>query len=224
MILLSDSYSRGSLKFFGWFRVSLEYIYVYEDFVVFSLPDIVMDGSKSFSFQCFSLTRVVSSTAPGSVEKNFGSRVAAHAPTKYQSNSTTGRGARASYQTMLPEISARRSLLEPSFRYLSPGREREKCRPLDHLGHIPFVHSARKLHGSNFLYIQQHSRYFLHVVRSSTSYARAYLTIAHAFLQKHSYLWFRAIISLVFFHMVRAGAYWHKIHDIHAFAFVVQTK
>ena len=99
--------------------------------------------------------------------KNFSSRVAAHAPTKYQSNSTSGRGARASYQTMLPEISARRSLLEPSFRYLSPGREGEKCRPLDHLGHIPFVHSARKLHGSNLLYIQHHSSYFLHVVRSS---------------------------------------------------------
>ena len=64
--------------------------------------------------------------------KDFSFRVTAHAPTKYQSNSTSGRGARASYQTMLPEISARRSLLEPSFRYLSPGREGEKCRPLDH--------------------------------------------------------------------------------------------
>ena len=42
----------------------------------------------------------------------------------------------------------------------------------------------------------------------------AYLTIAHALLQKHFYLWFRAIISLVFFHVVRAGEYWHKIHDI----------
>ena len=95
------------------------------------------------------------------------SRETAHAPTKYQSNSTSGRGARASYQTMLPEISARRSLLEPSFRYLSPGREGEKCRPLDHLGHIPFVNSARQLMGSNFLYIPQHYSYFLHVVRSS---------------------------------------------------------
>ena len=68
------------------------------------------------------------------------------------------------------------------------------------------------------------------LVISSMSYVRVrlmvvhiYLTIAHAFLQKHSYLWFRAIISLVFFHMVRVGAHWHKIHDIHAFAFV-QTK
>ena len=85
--------------------------------------------------------------------KNFSSWVAAHAPPKYQSNSTFGRGARASYRTMLPEISARRSLLEPSFRYLSPGREgereRKKCRPLDHTRQIPFVHSARSLIGSN---------------------------------------------------------------------------
>ena len=63
---------------------------------------------------------------------NLSSWIAAHAPTKYQSNSTSGRGARASYRTMLPEISARRSLLELSFRYLPPGREGEKCRPLDH--------------------------------------------------------------------------------------------
>ena len=78
-------------------------------------------------------------------------RVAAHAPTKYQSNSTFRRGDRASYRTTLPEISARRSLLEPSFRYLLPGREGEKCRPLeaqpepglplDHTRQNPFVHS-----------------------------------------------------------------------------------
>ena len=35
----------------------------------------------------------------------------------------------ALYQTMLPEISARRSLLEPSLRYLSPGSEGDKYRP-----------------------------------------------------------------------------------------------
>ena len=63
------------------------------------------------------------------------------------------------------------------------------------------------------------------MVRSSVSCGGAYLTIAHALLQKHPlYLWFNAIISLVFFHMVRAGAYWHKIQDIHACAFAVQTK
>ena len=64
--------------------------------------------------------------------------------------STSGRGAKASYLTMLPEISARRSLLEPSFRYLSPGREGEKCRPLDHVEHIPFIHSDRFLIWNNF--------------------------------------------------------------------------
>ena len=62
------------------------------------------------------------------------------------------------------------------------------------------------------------------MVRSSVSCGGAYLTIAHALLQKHSYLRLRAIISLVFFHMVRAGACWHKIHDIHACTFAVQTK
>ena len=70
--------------------------------------------------------------SPRMWRENVSSREAAHAQTKYQCNSTSGRGARASYQTMLPEISARRSLLEPRFRYLSPGREGEKCRPLDH--------------------------------------------------------------------------------------------
>ena len=37
-----------------------------------------------------------------------------------------------------------------------------------------------------FLYIQQRSSYFLNVVRSSLSGGGAYLTIAHALLQKHS--------------------------------------
>ena len=59
--------------------------------------------------------------------------------------STSGRGARASYRTMVPEISARRSLLEPSFRYLSAGSEGEKCRPLDHVRQIPFIHSDQFL-------------------------------------------------------------------------------
>ena len=64
--------------------------------------------------------------------------------------STSGRGARASYQTMVPEISARRSLLELSFRYLSPGSEGEKCRPLDDVRQIPFIHSTRFMICGNF--------------------------------------------------------------------------
>ena len=62
------------------------------------------------------------------------------------------------------------------------------------------------------------------MVRLSVSYGGAYLTIGHALLQKHSYLWFRAVISVVFVHMVRAGAYWHKIDDIRACAFAVRKK
>ena len=38
---------------------------------------------------------------------NLSSRETARAQTKYQDNSTSGRGARASYRTMFPEISAR---------------------------------------------------------------------------------------------------------------------
>ena len=62
------------------------------------------------------------------------------------------------------------------------------------------------------------------MVRSNVSCGGAYLTIAHLLLQKHYYLWFRAIISLVLFHVVRAGPYWHKTHDIHACAFALHTK
>ena len=62
------------------------------------------------------------------------------------------------------------------------------------------------------------------MVRSSVSCGCADLTIARALLQKHSYLWFRAIISLEFFHNVRAGAKCHKIHDTLAWAFAVQTR
>ena len=145
--------------------------------------------------------------------------------TKYQSNSTSGRGARASYQTMLPEIFARRSLLEPSFRYLSPGREggREMSAPRPYVTE-PFPPLSSIINWKQFLYMRQHSIYFLHVVGSSVSCGGAYLTIAHALLQKHPCSWFRAIISLVFFHMVRAAVSWHKIHDTHACAFAVQTK
>ena len=63
---------------------------------------------------------------------DFRSRVAAHAPTKYQSNSTSGRGARASYRTMLPEISARRSLFGAKFQIpvaRQGGREMSAPRP-----------------------------------------------------------------------------------------------
>ena len=69
--------------------------------------------------------------------------------------------------TILPEISARRSLLEPSFRYLSPGSEGEKFRPLDHLRQIPFVHLDR----------------FVTILPCGT-HKCVYITIVHVLLQK----------------------------------------
>ena len=58
---------------------------------------------------------LISDTVHESVFPEYGdslsSRQCAHAQVKYQDNSTSGRGARASYQTISPEISARGSLL-----------------------------------------------------------------------------------------------------------------
>ena len=81
---------------------------------------------------------------------------------------------------MLPEISARRSLLEPSFRYLSPGREGEKCRPLDHMGQIPFIHSDRFLIWNNFYIYTIVFQLFL----PCGTYKCSYMTIAHVLSQK----------------------------------------
>ena len=81
---------------------------------------------------------------------------------------------------MLPEISARRSLLEPRFRYLSPGREGEKCRPLDHMWQIPFIHSVQFVITSNFhIYISKFADSFFQVVRIRTSWYGGYSTTAH---------------------------------------------
>ena len=44
-------------------------------------------------------------------DENLSSRHCAHAQMKYKDNSTSARGARASYQTISPEILARGSLL-----------------------------------------------------------------------------------------------------------------
>ena len=63
--------------------------------------------------------------------------------------------------------------LEPSFRYLSPGREGEKCRPLDHTWQNPFVHSAR-LTIASISYI-----YHSIVVISSMWYAQVCLAVVH---------------------------------------------
>ena len=120
---------------------------------------------------------------------------------------------------MVSEISARRSLLEPSFRYLSPGREGERCRPLDHMKQIPFFHSARLTVSRISIYTQQCCSNFPHMVRSSVSSYCIYLRVAHALLPKESLQGQSHYLCLVLFHTVRAGEYWHKTNSISACAF-----
>ena len=77
MIHLLDSYSRRSLKFFGWYGLSDTFTKTWSGglscvFVVSSLQANVVDGSKSFSFPSSPLIRIVSSTTPGSVSQVYG--------------------------------------------------------------------------------------------------------------------------------------------------------
>ena len=60
------------------------------------------------------------------------------------------RGKRAQYLDGAPEISARWSLLEQRFGYLSPGSEGEKRRPLKHTFHIPSINSVQFVTTSHF--------------------------------------------------------------------------
>ena len=191
MIVFFYSYSRRSLKFFSWYDylIRLQGLDLEGWVVSLAFPYLFLTLQARTQQQTEILIHLLKKLAPVNdisgvlylvdpvifhkYGKNFSSRVAAHAPTKYQSNSTSGRGARASYRTMLPEISARRSLLEPSFRYLSPGREGEKRRPLDHMWQNPFVHSARKTIGSNS-YI-----YNSILVISPMWYIKVCLTVMH---------------------------------------------
>ena len=57
---------------------------------------------------------------------------------------------------------------ELRFRYPSSptGREGEISRPLDHMRQIPFIHSTRLIVVPISIYIEQSSKYFLHVVQS----------------------------------------------------------
>ena len=72
MIFMLDSYSRRSLKFFGWYGLSHTFTKTWSGglscvFVISILPAIVVDGSKSFSFPGCSLICIVSSTTPCSL-------------------------------------------------------------------------------------------------------------------------------------------------------------
>ena len=122
---------------------------------------------------------------------------------------------------MFPEISARWSLLEPSFRYLSPGIEGEKCRPLDHMWQIPFIHLVQFLITSHFYIYMK-----VFPVISSMWYVKERLctTIAHV-LFKHTLPKVKNDYSRHFdLHTVRARSNCHKIHWFFVCPFAEQTK
>ena len=112
--------------------------------------------------------------------KNYSWRKPARAQTNHQDNSTR-RGARASYQTISPEISARGSLLWakvqiPIVTDRQGGRYKSAPRPYE----TAPIHPLSSKIVPISIYIELFFRYFLHVVRSGVDYCRAYLTIAHA--------------------------------------------
>ena len=72
---------------------------------------------------------------------------------------------------------------ELSFRYLSPGSEGEKCRPLNHRWQIPFIHSTQITLSSNFLYIWQCSSFYFHLVLVSASWHGA-CAVAETFISE----------------------------------------
>ena len=73
----------------------------------FSSSETESSGTSEFRPWCYVFGDPYADISSHEYGRNF----CAHAQTKNEDNSTSGRGARASYQTMLPEISARRSLL-----------------------------------------------------------------------------------------------------------------
>jgi len=101
---------------------------------------------------------------------------------------------------------------ELSFRYLSPGREGEKCWPLHRVWYMPFIHSTQFINRNNF-YIE--TAVFQLFPRCGTlkcalvwrlfdNCACAMTeTQAHFKIQRHYFI-------LVVIYSVGAGAYWHK--------------
>ena len=112
----------------------------------------------------------------------------------------------------------RRSLLEPSFRCLSPDREGEKCRPLDHTWQNLSYTPLDEYFVGIYTYIQQHSSNFLHVVCSSVSCGIAHLTIAEVRSCRNTlvYIWFIAIIRLVFYALVHTSTKYMTSTHVHS--------
>ena len=101
--------------------------------------------------------------------------------------STSGRGARAPYLTMFPEISARWSLSWAKFQIPVPRQwGREMSAPVPYVTD-PF-HSLSSIYNQwQFIYIWQWFSYFLHLVPLSVFRYGAHFTVAHVLLQKHSF-------------------------------------
>ena len=120
-------------------------------------------------------------------------------------------------QSVLPNDAPRNLGSEVAFgaKFQIPvAREGGKCRPLDHTRQIPFVHSARSIIGNNsYIYSS-----ILVICGTFKCILRWCLFDDCPCALAEIVLFFRAIVSPVFFHMVSAGAYCHKIHNIHTCA------
>ena len=113
---------------------------------------------------------------------------------------------------------------ELSFRYLSPGIEGEKCRPLDHMRQIPFIHSTRFLTSGNF-YIYNSAFYLLSpcgtfkCVLVRCIFDNCTCALARTLLSR-----FRAIIQAMLCSIRCALVPTHKQDNVYACASVEQTK
>ena len=124
---------------------------------------------------------------------------------------------------MFPEISARRSLLELSFRYLSPGIEGEKCRPLDHTWQIPFIHSVQFLITSHFyIYMKVlpviSSMWYVKVRLCTTDIWQLRISFSNTLCPRLRTI-IQDILTSILYVLAR-----DKIHGIFVYAFAEQAK
>ena len=87
----------------------------------------------------------------------------------------------------LASCSPRGRFCELSFRYLLPGSEGEKCRPLDHMWQTPFIHSVRVILSSNFYIYETFFYLFNPCGKFKGVMADTYATMAHALLNTQSH-------------------------------------
>ena len=121
---------------------------------------------------------------------------------------------------MFPEISARWSLSEQRFRYLTPGREDDKksvprpyeTEPFNPVGSVCPIKSLTYQYWS--LPVTA-SKWYVKVCLSGN-----YLTSVHVLIKATS-LRFRTITQVILtYNRVRVGAYWRKIHGVFSCVFL----